>query len=442
MAESFLVEFRLRGYAREYAKWALARVLRKAKSLGIRKLSGPKFVSHITLFGGAKTSNWRWLASEVERISCKYTLVPLKIKGVSNFNNRNKQIIYLDVDPSPELEQFRWELAQSLTKISSEYAPWDNTQKYEFHSTVGIFQPTSNDKFSQLCNYAETQCSLAVFKRQRMSIFARLFNSIFRPRDYDSGINQHLLRVTVLKSSRIYYEYDLLLKKLLSRKEALSRHWWRRTIENLRELQNSPPPEEVILIPNKPVWFIGDTHFDHKNILKYAHRPFSNVAAMNSAILNNWNKTVGENDNVYFLGDYTGPPSRDIDIYYKKLRYWTKQLTGAKASILGNHDRNGGCIKFDNAKILHANGYRFLLIHDPAKKPVWNEWTIHGHTHNNEIDNYPFINGEQKTINVSADLINFTPVSLSYLLSLDLDSIKRMATIDSQPERFTRQNKS
>jgi hypothetical protein len=52
------------------------------------------------------------------------------------------------------------------------------------------------------------------------------------------------------------------------------------------------------------------------------------------------------------------------------------------------------------------------------------------------MDNYPFINGERKTINVSADLINFTPVSLNYLLSLELSSIKRMRTIDSEPERW------
>ena len=240
MAESFLVEFRLRGYAREYAKWASVRVLRKAKSLGIRKLSGQHFVSHITLFGGARTNNWKWLANEIERISFKYKLVPLKIRGCGHFDNRNKQIIYLDVDPSPELEQLRWELAQRLTKISFEYAPWDSRPRYEFHSTVGIFQPTSSEKFSQLCSYADVQCSLAAFKRHKMTILEKLFSFIFRHQDYDSGINQHLLRITVLRRSRIYCEYDLVLKKQLSRTEALSRYWWKRTIEKLRKLHQRP----------------------------------------------------------------------------------------------------------------------------------------------------------------------------------------------------------
>lgn len=124
-------------------------------------------------------------------------------------------------------------------------------------------------------------------------------------------------------------------------------------------------------------------------------------------------------------------------MYGEKLRYWTGQLTGVKASILGNHDRNGGCIKFEKTKVLHVNEYSFLLIHNPEdRKTEWHGWIIHGHVHNNEMDRYPFINGEQKTINVSVELINYKPVSLSYLLSLRLDSIRRMQTIDSQPERW------
>ena len=238
MAESFLVEFRLRGYARKYAEWASARIGRKAKSLGIREVNGHRFVSHVTLFGGARTNNWKWIANDVERIGQKFTLVPLKIRGISNFDNRTKQIIYLDVDPSPELEELRWELAQRLTKISFEYAPWDTTRRYEFHSTVGIFQSTSDGKFRQLRDFAESQCSLEAFKRQEMSFFVRLFRSLMRRRDLDAGVSQHLLRITVLRRSRIHCEYDLLCKKQLSRREALNKYRWRKTIEKLRELQN------------------------------------------------------------------------------------------------------------------------------------------------------------------------------------------------------------
>ena len=49
------------------------------------------------------------------------------------------------------------------------------------------------------------------------------------------------------------------------------------------------------------------------------------------------------------------------------------------------------------------------------------------------MKNYPFMNGARKTINVCAELINYRPVSLDFLASLKLGSIKRMDTIDSTP---------
>jgi calcineurin-like phosphoesterase family protein len=48
---------------------------------------------------------------------------------------------------------------------------------------------------------------------------------------------------------------------------------------------------------------------------------------------------------------------------------------------------------------------------------------------------YPFINGETKTINVGVELIGYKPINIDYLLSLDIDSIKRMDTINSKPIR-------
>jgi calcineurin-like phosphoesterase family protein len=58
---------------------------------------------------------------------------------------------------------------------------------------------------------------------------------------------------------------------------------------------------------------------------------------------------------------------------------------------------------------------------------------IHGHKHNNDMKDYCFINGDRKTINVSAELVDYRPVSLDFLASLKLSSIKRMDTINSLP---------
>lgn len=83
-------------------------------------------------------------------------------------------------------------------------------------------------------------------------------------------------------------------------------------------------------------YFISDTHFCHKNIIKfYRHPYFSNVTQMNDAIIQQWNATVkSQNDVVYHLGDVA---------FYKKskpeiLQEILPNLKGRKILILGNHD--------------------------------------------------------------------------------------------------------
>ncbi len=43
---------------------------------------------------------------------------------------------------------------------------------------------------------------------------------------------------------------------------------------------------------------------------------------------------------------------------------------------------------------------------------------IHGHHHNNDLKNYPFINFEKRRINVSAELVKYQPVSLFDLFTI------------------------
>jgi len=38
------------------------------------------------------------------------------------------------------------------------------------------------------------------------------------------------LRITILRNGKILYEYDLMLKRLLNRRQALSKRIWKKTI--------------------------------------------------------------------------------------------------------------------------------------------------------------------------------------------------------------------
>jgi calcineurin-like phosphoesterase family protein len=180
----------------------------------------------------------------------------------------------------------------------------------------------------------------------------------------------------------------------------------------------------------KRIYLIGDTHFDHANIIRYCERPFSNVRVMNRVLVKNWNDTVKPKDTVYFLGDWTYGRG------HKPTKYWVRKLKGHIVSIRGSHDWREKGIRFEDSKVLRYHGYSFLLIHDPNQAENWHSWIIHGHKHNNNMRDYPFINGKRKTINVGVELINYKPVSLDFLLSLNIDSIKRMETINSKPERW------
>lgn len=79
-------------------------------------------------------------------------------------------------------------------------------------------------------------------------------------------------------------------------------------------------------------FFTSDTHFGHKNIIKYSERPFSDFETMDSAIIKNWNRVVGDTDVVYHLGDVALGLSDRWD-------WILNSLNGYKILVVGNHDR-------------------------------------------------------------------------------------------------------
>ncbi len=158
-------------------------------------------------------------------------------------------------------------------------------------------------------------------------------------------------------------------------------------------------------------FFISDLHLDHKNIIRYCNRPFRSVGGMNRFIVGSWNRTVGKSDTVYFLGDMCyGRRNKGID-------YWVARLNGAIVFIRGYHDRSSE-VRFHDSLILKRGGERLLLVHDPMNAPLgWDGWVVHGHTHNNRPE-YPLISLERRTINVSAELLDYKPISIKKILDL------------------------
>lgn len=149
---------------------------------------------------------------------------------------------------------------------------------------------------------------------------------------------------------------------------------------------------------------IGDTHFDHHNIIRYCNRPFNSVEQMNRTMVKNWNNTVRRKDKVYFLGDMAyGRGSRPAS-------HWLEKLNGNITYIWGSHDRD----RTVNYKPYVVLG-DFFLTHSPWQIPIeWDGWIIHGHVHNHR----PLIDRINRRVNVSVEAINYTPISLAKIFEL------------------------
>lgn len=76
---------------------------------------------------------------------------------------------------------------------------------------------------------------------------------------------------------------------------------------------------------------ISDTHFWHKNIIKYCDRPFDTVESMNAGMVERWNSVVGDNDEVWFLGDFAFSGKNKQLVLFE-------QLNGLIRVVPGNHD--------------------------------------------------------------------------------------------------------
>lgn len=165
-------------------------------------------------------------------------------------------------------------------------------------------------------------------------------------------------------------------------------------------------------------FYISDLHLFHDNIIKFCNRPFGSSHQMTKTIIANWNKKVGKNDEVYILGDMF---FRYDDI--KDVVNILKQLNGKKHLIRGNHDKWVNDPRthqyFESIKQydeVDDGGRRVILFHYPMEE--WNgyyrnSYHLFGHVHNS-VEHLSVVD---RRYNVSADVINFTPQTLTELIA-------------------------
>lgn len=133
------------------------------------------------------------------------------------------------------------------------------------------------------------------------------------------------------------------------------------------------------------IWFTSDTHFGHKNIIKFSNRPFDDEDHMNEEMIRTWNEHVGEDDIVFHMGDFslTSP---------NKTKAILDRLNGNICLILGNHEKSVMRKEEVRARFTGIkeklettiNGQFIIMCHYGMR--VWNKshhgsWMLYGHSH-------------------------------------------------------------
>jgi calcineurin-like phosphoesterase family protein len=182
-------------------------------------------------------------------------------------------------------------------------------------------------------------------------------------------------------------------------------------------------------------WFTSDLHLGHQNIIRYCGRPFADVAAMNEALIERWNQTVGPDDTVWVLGDVAlGNIGESLPL--------VGRLKGRKLLLTGNHDRcweghgprarqwverylEAGFDQIHQGVIeLTVGDHDALACHFPYRgdsgdadryveeRPVDDgRWLIHGHVHERWRQS-------ERMINVGVDAWNMRPVDEATLIAM------------------------
>lgn len=153
------------------------------------------------------------------------------------------------------------------------------------------------------------------------------------------------------------------------------------------------------------LFLTSDTHFGHKNILGFepgrAH--FASIEEHDQALVDNWNRVVGKNDEVWDLGDVVWK-KRDLPILGR--------LHGRKHLVMGNHDNFGYShyAPYFQSLVAMRQKDRVAFTHIPIHPAQFERYraNVHGHLHSRTLD-------DPRYVNVSIEQWKLAPVAFETL---------------------------
>lgn len=182
------------------------------------------------------------------------------------------------------------------------------------------------------------------------------------------------------------------------------------------------------------VFFTGDLHFGHENVLAFDNRPFESIEQMDAELIRRWNAKVGKGDLVYVLGDMIWKTRND------DAPSLIKSLNGQIILIKGNHDRFlhnakakaalAGIKDYDDISVTLEDGTTRRCILSHYFTPMYNGHryqAIHLHAHSHftdeadfEVDYAERLNKQgckNEIYNVGCMYWNYEPVTLDEIIA-------------------------
>lgn len=169
------------------------------------------------------------------------------------------------------------------------------------------------------------------------------------------------------------------------------------------------------------LFFTSDTHFFHKNIIKYTNRPFTDALEMNETLVANWNRVIPSDGVVFHIGDVS------LTAKQPELEALLNRLNGTKYLIIGNHESDAlGILAkpywagiYDVAEIfikdeeVSYEEQHIVMCHYPMI--VWNcshrgSWQLFGHVHGG-LSNKGVIKHSPLQLDLGVECHDYAPLS-------------------------------
>ena len=177
----------------------------------------------------------------------------------------------------------------------------------------------------------------------------------------------------------------------------------------------------ILTKPN--IWFTGDYHAYHKNILRLGKgRPFADVEEMHAAIIDRHNAVVRPGDLVFNHGDFA------LKCTWEQAYSFRQRLIGNQYFLFGNHDKvawemirnvpkcfvwakgdpdSGGMhtLKLKDYDVPKITLCHYAMLTWPSSHR--GGWQLYGHSHN-QLPEEP----RRLAFDIGVDCWDFTPVSI------------------------------